>query len=167
MEFLGIGPLEFIFILIIGLIVLGPNDMVKAGRTIGKFLRQLITSPNWRILQQTSQDLRKLPNKLIRDAGLDEEIVRMKELSEQTAGELKDLQDSIKAVSSSLPTIFPTNLALENDSSSINIPKIDGEPPSSSGNPEATSSETQVIMPPYNDDHPEESSDPDPYNDSS
>ena len=34
MEILGIGPLELFFILIIALIVLGPNDMVKAGRIL-------------------------------------------------------------------------------------------------------------------------------------
>lgn len=72
MDILGIGPLELIFILIIALIVLGPSDMVKAGRTVGRFLRKLVTSPGWRAVQQTSRDLRYLPNKLIREAGLEE-----------------------------------------------------------------------------------------------
>jgi uncharacterized protein YjiS (DUF1127 family) len=73
MEILGIGPLELFFILIIALIVLGPKDMVKAGRTIGRFLRSLVTSPTWRAVSRTSTELRNLPNKLIRDAGLEEE----------------------------------------------------------------------------------------------
>jgi|GEM_PF-395807 len=72
MEFLGIGPLELFFILIIALIVLGPHDMVKAGRTIGKFLRKVVTSPTWYTVQQTSRELRSLPNKLIREAGIEE-----------------------------------------------------------------------------------------------
>lgn len=72
MDFLGVGPLEIIFVLIIALLVLGPNDMVKAGRTIGRILRQIVTSPNWRIIQQTSRDIRNLPNKLIREAGLED-----------------------------------------------------------------------------------------------
>ena len=63
MDILGIGPLEFIFILIIALIVLGPSDMVKAGRTIGRFLRQIVTSPTWRAVTRTSSELRTLPNK--------------------------------------------------------------------------------------------------------
>ena len=74
MDILGIGPLEFIFILIIALIVLGPSDMVKAGRTIGRFLRQVVTSPTWRAVTRTSSELRTLPNKLIRDAGLEEDL---------------------------------------------------------------------------------------------
>lgn len=72
MEFLGIGPLELFFIILIALIVLGPKDMVKAGRTIGRFLRTLVTSPTWKTIQQTSRDLRYLPNRLMREAGLEE-----------------------------------------------------------------------------------------------
>jgi len=72
MEFLGIGPLELLFVVIIALIVLGPKDMVKAGKTIGRTLRKIVTSPNWRAIQQTSRELRQLPNRLIREAGLEE-----------------------------------------------------------------------------------------------
>jgi len=72
MEILGIGPLELVFVLLIALIVLGPNDMVKAGRTIGRFLRKIVTSPTWRTVQQTSRDIRYLPNKLMREAGLED-----------------------------------------------------------------------------------------------
>jgi sec-independent protein translocase protein TatB len=72
MEILGIGPLEIVFILLIALIILGPNDMIKAGRTIGRFLRKIVTSPTWRTVQQTSRDLRYLPNKLMREAGLED-----------------------------------------------------------------------------------------------
>jgi Sec-independent protein translocase protein TatA len=74
MDILGIGPLELIFILSIALIVLGPSDMVKAGRTVGRFLRQVITSSTWRAVTRTSDELRTLPNKLIREAGLDEDF---------------------------------------------------------------------------------------------
>lgn len=72
MEFLGIGPLELLFVVIIALIVLGPKDMVKAGKTIGRTLRKIVTSPNWRAIQQTSRELRQLPNRLIREAGIEE-----------------------------------------------------------------------------------------------
>ncbi len=68
MEILGIGTSELAFIVIIALIVLGPKDMQKAGRTIGKFLRDIVTSDAWRMFQQTSRELRTLPNRLMRDA---------------------------------------------------------------------------------------------------
>ena len=72
MEFLGIGPSELLFIIIIALIVLGPKDMQKAGRTVGKFLRRIVTSDGWKLWQQTSREIQTLPNRLMREAALDE-----------------------------------------------------------------------------------------------
>jgi Sec-independent protein translocase protein TatA len=83
MDIFGIGPLELLFIFIIALIVLGPSDMVKAGRTIGKFLRQVVTSPTWRAVTRTSNELRTLPNKLIRDAGLEEDLKEIQEATQK------------------------------------------------------------------------------------
>ena len=72
MEFLGIGPSELVFIIIIALIVLGPKDMQKAGRTIGKWMRKIVTSDGWKLFQQTSREIQTLPNRLMREAALDE-----------------------------------------------------------------------------------------------
>ncbi|MFN8413020.1 MAG: twin-arginine translocase TatA/TatE family subunit [Anaerolineales bacterium] len=68
MEILGVGPQELIFIVVIALIILGPKDMQKAGKTIGKWMRDIVTSDGWKIFQQTSRELRNLPTKLMRDA---------------------------------------------------------------------------------------------------
>lgn len=68
MEILGIGMSELVFVIIIALIVLGPKDMQKAGKTIGKWMRDIVTSDGWKIFQQTSRELRTLPNKLMREA---------------------------------------------------------------------------------------------------
>lgn len=68
MEILGIGIPEIIFVVIIALLVLGPKDMQSAGKTIGKWLRSIVTSDGWKAFQQTSREIRNMPNKLIRDA---------------------------------------------------------------------------------------------------
>ncbi len=68
MEILGIGMPELVFIFIIALLVMGPKDMQAAGKTIGKWLRSIITSDGWKIFQQTSRELRTLPNRLMREA---------------------------------------------------------------------------------------------------
>lgn len=80
MNLFGIGPLEIFFILIIALIVLGPRDMAKAGRTIGRFLRRLAISREWRLVQQASREIRYLPNRLMREAGLEEDIQEFERL---------------------------------------------------------------------------------------
>jgi len=114
MEFLGIGPLELLFVVIIALIVLGPKDMVRAGKTIGRTLRKIVTSPNWRAIQQTSRELRQLPNRLIREAGL-EELQKNMPKPEDIGHELgldemkKNLSDASEELSdwTTPPTIRP------------------------------------------------------------
>ena len=71
MEILGIGPSELIFVIIIALIVLGPKDMQKAGKSIGQFLNRLVKSDGWKAFQQTSREIRNLPTNLMREANLD------------------------------------------------------------------------------------------------
>jgi len=132
MDILGIGPLELLFIIIIALIVLGPSDMVKAGRTIGKFLRQVVTSPTWRAVTRTSDELKTLPNKLIRDAGLEEDF--------------KEIQDVTRTA---VPTELPSDLSQwQEDIDSWTTPPTIGKPP-----PDTEDS--------FDDSPPEESGQPD------
>lgn len=72
MDILGVGPQELIVILIIALIVLGPKDMQKAGKTIGKWMNDLVHSDVWRLFQSTSREIRNLPTNLMREANLEE-----------------------------------------------------------------------------------------------
>jgi sec-independent protein translocase protein TatB len=72
MNILGVGPLEILFIIIIALVILGPKDIGRAGLSIGRWLRRIMTSETWRIIRGTSSELRNIPNRLIREAGLDE-----------------------------------------------------------------------------------------------
>jgi Sec-independent protein translocase protein TatA len=98
MEILGIGPLELLFILIIALIILGPGDMVKAGRTLGRFLRQVVTSPEWRTVQKVSRELKYLPNRLMRDANLEELSKDFSDLNKIG----KDLNNDVRQVQTDL-----------------------------------------------------------------
>ena len=72
MDILGIGPTELVFILLIALILLGPKDMQKTGRTIGRWLRNMTTSDGWRAFRDTSREIRNLPNRLMREANLED-----------------------------------------------------------------------------------------------
>ena len=72
MEFLGIGPLELLFILILVLIIFGPKEIDKAGKAIGKSLNQFLRSDTWKTINQTSREIKNLPTRLMREAGLEE-----------------------------------------------------------------------------------------------
>ena len=71
MEILGIGASELVYIILIAIIVLGPKDMQKAGRSIGRWLNQLVQSDSWKVFQKTSRELRNLPNNLMREANME------------------------------------------------------------------------------------------------
>lgn len=96
MEILGIGPSELLFIIIIALIVLGPKDMQKAGKSIGRWLNDLVRSDGWKAFQQTSKEIRTLPTKLMRDANM--------ELAEAEREMKKTLDVNPKPSASSYPS---------------------------------------------------------------
>jgi hypothetical protein len=95
MEILGIGPLELLFILLIALIILGPGDMVKAGLTLGRFLRKIITSPEWHTIQKASRELRYLPNRLMREANLEDlskDLTDINKIGGQLSNDVKKIE---------------------------------------------------------------------------
>ena len=103
MSLFGIGPLELIFILIIMILVLGPKNMVSAARSLGVTLRKIVKSPMWTSIMDTSREIREIPTKLIRDAGIEEDIKNIKKTT-----------DSIKNVG---------NISVTTDPIVTNIPK--------------------------------------------
>ena len=82
MEILGIGPLELLFILLIALIAVGPKDLGKAARSMGRLLNQLYKSEAWQNLGEASRNIRSLPNRLAREAAL-EDLAQVKREMEE------------------------------------------------------------------------------------
>lgn len=72
MDIFGIGPTELVFIILLALILLGPKEMEKAGRTVGRFLRDMTKSEGWQAFRDTSRELRNLPNRLMREANIED-----------------------------------------------------------------------------------------------
>ena len=72
MNLFGIGIPEILFILFLALLLFGPKDLEKTGRILGRGLNKVVRSDIWRTIQQTSREIRTLPNRLMRETGLDE-----------------------------------------------------------------------------------------------
>lgn len=72
MDILGIGIPELFFVVLIAIIVLGPKDMQKTGKTIGKWMRKVVMSPEWREIKDASSKIKSIPNQLMREANLEE-----------------------------------------------------------------------------------------------
>jgi len=82
MNIFGIGPLEIVFVLIIGILVLGPDGMIEAGRKLGRFMRSIIHSTWWKNVRQGVTEIQHLPQRLIREAEL-EELNELRELTKE------------------------------------------------------------------------------------
>lgn len=92
MQFLGISPTELIFIIIILFIVLGPQDLVKVGSTLGRSIRKLRESGAWKTMTDATRQLRELPQTLARQAGVDE----LELLGREIGAELKEQREKIE-----------------------------------------------------------------------
>jgi sec-independent protein translocase protein TatA len=68
MEILGVGLPELIFILLLILVIFGPRDLEKAGKTVGRAIFRFLNSDTWKAIRQVG----RLPAELVRQAGLEE-----------------------------------------------------------------------------------------------
>jgi len=88
MELFGIGIVEVILVLLIALLLLGPQDTIKAGRNLGRAVRRFFSSEEWRTLLEASREIRTIPEKLLEDTGLDnpEDLLPSEEEFRKEAG---------------------------------------------------------------------------------
>ena len=81
MEIFNIGPLELIIILVLALIVFGPERMVKYARESALWIRKIVRSPFWRDLVSTTEEIKSIPRQLVKEADLDDSIREIKQLN--------------------------------------------------------------------------------------
>jgi len=109
MEILGVGLPEMAFIVLIALILLGPKDMIAAGRTLGSFLRKFLTSPTWLAMRRTGEELQQLPTKLVREAGLEDLQKEVQNINQQIRPpDLKKLFDERQIFDPTTQTMTPS-----------------------------------------------------------
>ncbi len=95
----GIGIPEILVVLALALIILGPKDMVSTARKMGRWVYRVYHSPTWRMIMSTSQEIRELPTKFVREAGLEDTV---EEIKNSTAGVKAQLKEATGDVSAEL-----------------------------------------------------------------
>jgi sec-independent protein translocase protein TatB len=106
MELFNIGPVEFLLILIVMFILLGPDGMIRTARQIGSWIRQIIRSPIWKDIMGYSQEIRELPQKMVRETGLDEDLAEIRKSTQAATDEVKQsIQDANQEVKKSLDEV--------------------------------------------------------------
>jgi sec-independent protein translocase protein TatB len=120
MELFGVGPLELLLIVVLMLVVLGPKEMIATSRKIGRFIRDMVKSPYWAEILDTSREIRDIPTKLMRDIGIEDEVKELQKMTrdqldainkvgQDTAAEVNDVVKSaqVNVPSTSMPTSWP------------------------------------------------------------
>ncbi len=88
MEIFNIGPLEFIIIVVLMFIILGPKDMIKTMQSIGRWVRSMTHSQMWREVWGISQEIRELPKKMMDETGLEEAMAEVQKTTREVTDEL-------------------------------------------------------------------------------
>ncbi len=93
----GIGIPEILIVIVLALIILGPQDMVKTARKLGRWVYRVYHSPTWRMIMSTSQELRELPTKFVREAGLEDTVAEIKNTTADVRAQLRETSSDVSA----------------------------------------------------------------------
>ncbi len=130
MEIFGIGIWEVLLIIIIALIVLGPQDTVKAGYKLGRAVRRFFSSEEWRTLLQASKEIRTIPDKFMEETGLDhpEELFPSEAEFREQAG-LNDLEKDVASWNADLEGMKKGTNLDQPGAETILPPQVPARPP--------------------------------------
>ena len=127
MKVFNIGIGEILFIIILAVIIFGPENLVKSARDLGVFLRKVTKSPYWQEVWATRRDLEEIPRMLAKEANLKETLRELeldtKGVSSQVSGAVTDLINEVDE-----KTAPPQEPAADNPNGSAKQPPP-GEPP--------------------------------------
>jgi sec-independent protein translocase protein TatB len=139
MEILGIGPSELAFILLIAIIILGPKDMQKAGKTIGRWLNRFVHSDGWKALQRATREIQNLPTNLMREANLEE----LKEINKDIEQNIQNIDPRHPAVPTAAAASQPPSTAPKTELPPSNQAETPPEPPAETSDTPSESTEQQ------------------------
>lgn len=87
MQLFNVGALEFVFILLLAFIILGPEKAIKAAGDVARWVRNLTKSPFWRDLVSTSKEIQNLPKRLLEE----DELQRTFDDLDRATGEINTI----------------------------------------------------------------------------
>lgn len=95
MEIFNIGILELLFILVLMLILLGPEGMAKTARGLARWVRRFTHSPLWNDMVKAQRDIQELPTKLVRDAGIEEFQQEIQKINQNVKEDLNTIRKPV------------------------------------------------------------------------
>ncbi len=92
MNFLNIGIPEIFLLLVLALLVLGPEKLKQTLTGLARKLNRLVRSDQWRTASSVYRDIRQYPSKILKEAQLEEVQKQLDELNRKTEQELREIQ---------------------------------------------------------------------------
>jgi Sec-independent protein translocase protein TatA len=127
-------------IILVIILVIGPKDIGKTARSLGRFLNRLYKSDEWRTVTEASRTIRTLPNRLAREAELEE----LKEIQDTIEDAKKDLTGAKHEIEESTKTIKESQKELTQEVKSIDAEMKSWVAPSSTDKVETESKPAPV-----------------------
>ncbi|PKN98215.1 MAG: hypothetical protein CVU42_13315 [Chloroflexi bacterium HGW-Chloroflexi-4] len=119
MNFLNLGLPEVVFIIILAIIIFGPNNMIKSAKDAGEFLRKMTKSPYWQEVWATKRELDELPKMLAKEANLNDTIRDLDSAVKKASGPTNSL------VSELIKEVNQTSKIVPDDPGNVNTIKPD------------------------------------------
>ncbi len=82
MEILNIGPLELLVILVLVVLMFGPEDIVNFAHKAGRWIYNLRKSGFWQEVVGTTKEIQEFPQKIIKEAELEETLKEINALNQ-------------------------------------------------------------------------------------
>ena len=105
MEILNIGPLELLVILVLAVLMFGPDDLVNFAHKTGRWIYNLRKSELWQEIVGTSKEIQELPQKIIKDAELEETMKEINALNRSMINSERSKNDDFVNTSTSITEI--------------------------------------------------------------
>lgn len=83
MKLFNIGIPEALLLVIFIFVILGPGRIVSSARSLGTWFRKISRSQLWHDIVSTSNEIKDLPQKILKESELDEEIKSLREFSSE------------------------------------------------------------------------------------
>jgi sec-independent protein translocase protein TatB len=115
MQIFNLGFGEILFVLLIAVIVLGPERIAASSRRAGRFIRAAASNPVWRDILATTRELREIPNQIMEETGLKVEMEEIQSgistINHEITGELDETRSDLPGLPAEiLPTESPSVL---------------------------------------------------------
>ena len=82
MEIFNVGPLELLLILVLAVIIFGPEDLVKFSRNAGRWIYKASKSEFWQSVVGTTREIKDFPKQIMKEAQIEETLKEFNSLNQ-------------------------------------------------------------------------------------